>query len=1046
MIIKKFEEIVQRFPTRAAIKAKNKALTYAELNFNANRVAHAITGKDKEAGLGNNNKTQQAALLFDCGIDMIVGLLGALKANKTYVPLDSTHPGKRLLSILEYAEVYLILTDNRNFSLACELCAHAGTKISVLNINAIGETVPGTNIDREASAEKAAYILYTSGSTGKPKGILQIHRNVLYYARNWIERNHMNESDRVSLFTDFTHDGAIPDIYSALLSGACLYPYAMKENGSAAELCMLLAAEKITIWHSTPTLFRYFTGVLEDYDYFPNVRRVLLGGESLRAHDLELYKVYFPNAHLVNVYGQTESTVSSLCIIGPHDTFNDVCLGDPLDETKIFLVDEDGGVKEEIGGGEIVVACDYTAPGYWKDKENTEKVFLGNESGGRFYRTGDMGRFTLQGAIKIMGRKDFQIKIRGFRIELGEIETALLRHYAVVETVVIARPDENNDLYLCAYIVSNQAISSGDLREFLVSELPDYMMPRYFLFLEKMPLTSSGKIDRQQLPEPGNVFDSSDVYVAPANEVEEKLTDIWQEVLKIEKIGVTDNFTELGGHSLLIMSIISKIHRAFNVELELTDVFDHPTIKELAQLIMKSKQTIFAAIEPAEKKEYYPLSSSQKRLYILQQMNPGSLAYHMPEIIPLPADSDWGKIAGVFNKLINRHESLRTSFHIINDTPVQRIHQQVEFDIAHYDLSSGCLDDTGERDNSHLQPSFIIHHFIQAFDLSHAPLLRVGLIKKNDGSSILLVDIHHIISDGVSNAILIKDYQALHNGDEMPPLRLQYKDYAEWQDSEREKETRERQEKYWLKQFAGELPAVDLPHDYPRPVVQSFAGNAIHFKMDAGKTRALRNLAAHENVTLYILMMAVNYVLLAKICGWEDIVMGTDVVGRRHIDLENIIGVFVNTLALRNYPRGEQFFKQFLLEVKKCTLEALEHQEYPFEDLVDRLAINRDASRNPLFDVMFSFWDSQKSMEKIPGAGSPGSGRETYHFGHRTAKFDLSLSIIEAAEHMDLSFEYGTKLFKETTIKKFISYFIKIVDQILENPGIKIWDIVIVND
>jgi len=1043
MIIKKFEEIVGRYPGKAAIKTGSKSLTYAELNFNANRVAHAIAGKDKEAGTGVEK--QQVALLFDYGSDMLVGLLGALKANKTYVPLDFSYPGKRLLYILENSETYLILTDNRNHEFACELSGHAGKKINVLNINTIGDEIPGTAIDREASEERTAYILYTSGSTGKPKGVFQIHRHVLYYTRNWVKRFSITESDRMSLLTSFTHDGAVQDIFSALLSGACLYPYSVKETGSVEELYMLLVKEKLTIWHSTPSLFRYFAGILTGEDHFSDVRWILLGGEPLRAHDLELYKTYFSDACLVNVYGQTESSVSSLCVIDPQNTFDDVSLGEPLDETNIFLMDEDGDMVEEMGGGEIVVACDYITPGYWQDKENSEKVFLHDEHRGRLYRTGDMGRFTARGSIKMMGRKDFQVKIRGFRIELGEIETGLLQHYAVKEAIVIARPDENKDNYLCAYIVSSQLISSEDLREYLFEELPDYMVPRHFIFMEKMPVNSSGKIDRLRLPEPGKIIDSRSAYIAPATEIEKKIAAIWQEVLKVEKIGVNDNFTELGGHSLLIMSIIAKIHRDINVELKLTDVFGNPTIKELSLLVMKSKQTIFSAIEPVEERKYYLLSSSQKRLYILQQMNPNSTAYNMPEIIPLPAGSDWEKIEGTFKRMIKRHESLRTSFHMVNDGPVQKIHHDVGFEIEYYNLST---------DQKSEPPGASIKKLIRPFDLSQPPLLRVVLLKNADESHLLLVDMHHIISDGVSHVILVKDYQALlYESKELPQLRLQYKDFSVWQNNEREKETLKRQEEYWLKEFAGEIPVLNIPTDYLRPVEQSFEGDSVNFEISTEETRALNAVALQGGATLFMVLVAVFNILLSKLSGQEEIIIGTPIAGRRHTDLEKIIGMFVNTLSLRNYPAGNRTFRELLGDVKERLLTVFENQEYPFEELVDKLSVNRDIGRNPLFDIMFILQnmdtgsaDQDQEPEFETGRPVQPDFPQEYENIVQTAKFDLTLSAMERGRGLFLSFQYCTKLFKKETVERFIDYFKKIVSIAVNEPGIRLSEIEIIRE
>jgi amino acid adenylation domain-containing protein len=462
MIIKKFEDQVAKFPGRTAVKTAARELSYGQLDEYANRVAHAIIaesnrGAGREAG---SRQTQQVALFFEHGIDMIVGALGVLKADNIYVPLDISYPEKRLLYLLEDSGSHLILTSHRNFPLAQQLAGQTGGKCSVLNIEAIGGDIPGPPVQREVSGERTAYILYTSGSTGKPKGVYQTLRNMWYYTRNWIERFSITPDDRMSLFTSFTHDGAVQDIFAALLSGACLYPYSMKESSSIEALYMLLVKEKITIWHSVPSLFRFFADTLTEKDQFYDIRWVLLGGEPLREYDLQLYRSYFPKALLANVYGQTESSVSTICTIARENTFDDVSLGLPLDETEILLVDEDGDIVDTMGVGEIVTSCQYLTPAYWRDQESSDRVFTYDEELGRLYWTGDLGRLTAEGFIKMMGRKDFQVKVRGFRVETGEIETALLQHNAVKEVITIARQDEAGDNYLCVYIVSNETTSS----------------------------------------------------------------------------------------------------------------------------------------------------------------------------------------------------------------------------------------------------------------------------------------------------------------------------------------------------------------------------------------------------------------------------------------------------------------------------------------------------------------------------------------------------------------------------------------------------------
>jgi amino acid adenylation domain-containing protein len=607
------------------------------------------------------------------------------------------------------------------------------------------------------------------------------------------------------------------------------------------------------------------------------------------------------------------------------------------------------------------------------------------------------------------------------------------------------------------------------------------MIPSYFVRLEKIPLTPNGKVDRRALPKPG--LKAGESYTAPGNEIEKKLVDIWSEVLEIEKenIGINDNFFQLGGHSLKATVMVSKMHRVFDVKLPLVEIFRMPRIKDLATYIKMAIQDKYYDIEAVEEKEYYPLSSAQNRLYILQRMIPGSITYNMPEIIPLPKEFELGKIDETFNKLIKRHESLRTSFHLVNDMSVQVIHEEVEFKIDYYNLTTEDTAGT-ERESYNLQntkykqnlasplaqtrnTNTIIKYFIQPFDLSQAPLLRVGLIRllptpsalrshpSQEGRSILMVDMHHIISDGVSHEILVKDFLVLHQGEELPPLRVQYKDFSEWQDGEKEEENFKKQEEYWLKEFAGEIPVLELPTDYPRPAEQSFEGDSVNFEISTEETQTLNTLALTGGSTLFMVLVAVFNILLSKLSGQEEIIIGAPIAGRRHADLEKIIGMFVNTLSLRNYPAGDRTFRNFLEDIKERLLLVFENQEFPFEELVDKLSVKRDIARNPLFDFMFVLQNmntgAEVQVEETEIENSqlfqPDSSNE-YENIFQTAKFDLTLTAVERGRRLFFSIQYCTKLFKKETIERFIVYFKKIVSIVMIEPGIMISDIEIISE
>jgi amino acid adenylation domain-containing protein len=540
--------------------------------------------------------------------------------------------------------------------------------------------------------------------------------------------------------------------------------------------------------------------------------------------------------------------------------------------------------------------------------------------------------------------------------------------------------------------------------------------------------------------------------VAPRTAIEKKIVNLWAELLGRDaahisqmqnSLGIDDDFFQLGGHSLKAMILVSKIHKELNVKLPLAEFFKFPTIRGLSQYILETGKDIYKSIIPVEKKEYYALSSAQKRMYILQQIDLKNTAYNMPQVMPLAGELDNKRLEDSFNKLIKRHDSLRTSFHMIDEQPVQKIHDYAKLEIEYYRLPANYKEDKDHK----------IHYFVRAFDLTASPLLRVGLVKTVDEKQYLLVDMHHIISDGISLQVLREDFATLYEGGELPFLRLQYKDFSQWQNND--KERFKNQEKYWLKEFAGELPVLNLPADYPRPLKQSFAGNSLNFKIPAAETRALKTMAHQQGVTLFMILGAFINILLAKLCGQDDIIIGAPVAGRRHADLEKIIGMFVNTLALRNYPNSEKSFTVFLSQLKERTLEAFENQEYQFEDLVEKVATARDMSRNPLFDVLFM-------VENI----NPTAGKEEEQENNliRIAKFDLEINVYETTETtetteiaeisevgevdsmLNIMFIYCAELFKKETIERFTIYFKKIIALIIQKPGIRIKDIEIVTD
>ncbi len=1009
MLINKFVEQVSQTPQAIAIKTPQQEFTYEALNRYATLITHAIL--NTSSTLPPNGTV---GLLFNHGAPMIAALLGVLKAGMVYVPLAPDYPLQRLTYMVTDAQISCLLTDAANETIAITLAQE--NNIPYLNIDAIKtETLP-VEIT-EIPTNPLAYIIYTSGSTGHPKGVLQTQENVYYYVRNWIRIFSIIPSDRLTLISSFSHDGAQQDIYAALLTGATLYPFSLKrdQNAGSIELSQFLIHEQITLWHSVPSLYHYFANTLTGNEHFPLLRFIILGGEPVLTHHVFLFQKYFPHSSLANVYGQTESSVSSIWLARPDTPVDKITIGTPLDRTTIFLINTLGKEAEPLETGEIVVASPHVSPGYWHDENASEKVFTHDPKFGTLYWTGDLGCLLLNGQIEFLGRRDSQIKIRGYRIELREIESLLLQHKAIQEAAVTARKDAAGDWFIVAYLITKPTvqITVHQWREYVGNSLPDYMIPSYFVPMERFPLTTSNKIDRKALPDPeiGNLPD----YIPPTTDTQLALTRIWAEVLTLpaDKIGIHTNFFELGGHSLKAVALTLKIHKQFNAKVPLEEVFKRVTIQEQALYIETANKELFLSVAPAEKRSFYPLSAAQKRLYFLQNMEETSTGYNMPRVMQLEGEVHIDRLQDTFNMLIKRHDVFRTSFFMYQETPVQRVEDHVEWAIVYQDIATESIDKS-------------INAFIRPFDLSHAPLLRVVLLRLAEDAHLFLVDMHHIISDGTSMGLLIKEFMVLYEARPLPDLQLHYQDYAVWENQRQAEITQ--QQAYWLTQFADEIPVLELPLDYPRPLLQQFAGNSLHFIVDTPSTNALNTLALQQGSTLYVVLLALYNVFLAKICNQDIIAIGTPTAGRRHVDLEKVIGMFVNTLVLKNNPADSKSLTFFLAEVKSNTLSAFANQDYQYDALVETVVKTRDTSRNPLFDTMFTLQN-----QEIPAIENPALKLTYYPYQRQTTQFDLTLICVEGTNQLGFTFEYSTALFKEETIQRFSHYFQKAISSLLAN-------------
>jgi amino acid adenylation domain-containing protein len=1020
-------------------------VTYEELNARAHQLAQELWHK----GIGPN---QIAAIMVEHPLEMVAGIWGILKAGAAYLPLDPNYPVNAATRILCDSNAGVLVTEESLAETAAELAS--SSPLSIIYMDEVGELEAEVTAPELASIDNPsnlAYVIYTSGSTGTPKGVLVEHKGVVNYTRWRIETLGLTAADVTLQPLSYCFDGFASNFFSSLLSGGTLYMIPGSKRLEPTYIKEVISEYKITNVSLVPGIYNYLMESAEPED-LKSLRFVVLAGDRSTVNLIKKSKQKASHVRLLNEYGPTEATVTAAGRPGIDET-NPAIIGHPIYNVQIYILDNFLKPLPVNAPGELYIAGAGVARGYLNNPELTKEMFMENpyKTGNRFYKTGDIGRWLPEGEIEFVGRTDRQVKIRGYRIELGEIERQLILNKEIKEAVVIAGEnpfgDKAQDKYICAYLVSNQEekLDISKLKLFLSKRLPDYMIPSNIIQIDKIPLNPNGKIDRKALPEPG--ITAGDNYTVPSSELEKKLAHMWSEVLRVKKemIGVDTNFFQLGGHSLIAVTLVSQIYREFNVNVPLAQIFEMPFIRGLAQYISKAKRSIYEKIEPVEKKEYYVLSSVQKRLYILQQMEPTGIAYNIPHIFELKQETDLEELTGIFQKLIQRHETFRTSFfEIIEGKPFQKIHEQVEFSVEYDEAGEHEIDKTMRR-------------FIRPFDMSKAPLMKVGAIKVGEDRYILMVDVHHIIADGKSLEVLVQDFKTLSERGYLLELRLQYKDFSEWQANLKENGAMEQQEKYWLKVFEGGAPTPMMPIDYSRPAKQSFEGSVVSFTLDKQEAKALKIMALEEGVTMYMLFLAIFNVWLSKICRQQDIVVGASVAGRRHADMEKIIGMFVNTLALRNYPQGEKRFKDFLEEVKERTLEAFENQDYPFEYLVNKVETPRDISRNPLFDVMFLFTEfNREAREKseelshsstIKPLNDVNPGKQmTIKFENNVSRFDMTLNVVIIEEDFFFDLIYCTKLFKKETIEKTVSSFKKLVSCVLENPENKLSEIKLISE
>ncbi len=1023
-----FETQAARTPAALAVAFGSEEWSYRQLNERANQVAHYLHGLNVGPGM-------LVGVLMERSPLMIAALLGVLKAGAAYVPLDRAYPEQRLAFMLEDANSPVLLTQR---GLTADLSLD-GTKIVSLDSHwQVISRESVENPDAGITADNYAYVIYTSGSTGQPKGV-QIQHGALLNLISWHQRTYaVSSSDRATQLAGVGFDASVWELWPYLSAGASVHIPDDETRAEPAKLRDWLIAEDVTITF-LPTPLAESILTLE-WPSQLSLQTLLTGGDRLRC-----YPAPSLSFKLVNHYGPTEYTVvacSDPVLPAKQRSETMPPIGRPVDNTHIYLLDAQLRRVPISVYGELHIGGNGLATGYLNRPDLTAERFIPNpfstEAGARLYRTGDLARWLPNGQIEFFGRLDHQVKVRGFRIELGEIEAVLTTHPAIREAIVMTREDEGDERRLVAYVTANenQVVTLSDLRNFLKERLPDYMVPTFFVRLEVMPLTANGKVDRLMLPAPDRTrLEINEAFMPPRTPVEEALLEIWLQVLKVERVGIHDNFFDLGGHSLLATQIVSRVREVFKIELPLRRVFEEPTVAGLASSIEAAfniEQGVQApAMQPVTRDGHLPLSFAQHRLWFLDQLEPGSPLYHIPAAVRLEGRLNVAALLRSFEEIKRRHESLRTHFVVIDGEPVQVTSSDAAWQIEEIDWS-----DLPEPARQAQLRSLGRTMALEPFDLSFAPPLRACLVKSSADEHILFLTMHHIISDGWSMGVLIRElavlYEAFSEGkpSPLPELPIQYADFAVWQHNWLQGDNLAAHLSYWKQQLGGNLPVLDLATDFPAPPQPTYKGARRSLTLPASLTKAIRALSVQEGVTLYMTLLAAFQTLLYKYTGQIDVVVGTPIAGRNRTEIEGLVGLFVNTLVMRTDLSGNPTFKELLARAQDVALGAYLHQELPFEELVKEFQVERHLNRNPLFQVMLI-------LQNVPALALELSNLRLslLETESETAKFDLTLTIEDRADNLVAELEYNVDLFTATTAERMLNHFQVLLAGVVADPS-----------
>ena len=1034
-----FEEQAARTPERLALRCGAETLTYRELDQQANQLAHFLARQ----GVGPDGLV---GLCLERSTAMMVGVLGILKAGGAYVPLNADHPRTRLEEQLKSA--CALVTESK---LVAGLPDFAAPLLVIDRDQPLLARESKSNPECRATPENLVYVIYTSGSTGVPKGVAVRHRNLVNYADFITKKLGLGEHPQGLEFATVSTLGADLGntcIYPALISGGGLHliPYEMATD--ALRFSEYLSKHPVDVLKIVPSHLQALLEGQENANFLPG-KYLIIGGEALTPRLVSKIASLQPSCQILNHYGPTETTVGSLTFSlqdyeGRNSPQLSIPIGRPIQNTEVYVLDAQLQPVPVGMPGELYISGAGVTAGYLGDPHKTAERFVKNifspDLQSKMYRTGDLVRYGEDGAIEFLGRGDDQVKVRGFRVELGEIEVALARHSAVKQAVVVAKEDAQGEKRLLAYVVADGGAELGEaLRGYLKQELPDYMVPQAVMVMPKLPLNANGKIDRKALPQPEEVSQAR-TYVPPHTATEATIAEIWAEVLHRDKgqISVDDDFFDLGGHSLLATQVVSRIRRALNIELPLRMLFEFHSVAGLAEQAEKIASAHLPqspGIRAVPRDKPLPLSFAQQRLWVLDQIDPNNSLYNVPRAIRLKGKLNINALTDSLNQIVRRHEALRTTFATGTDgAPIQVVADSLVLEVPMVELSRWPAE---EREAAARE--IASKEARTPFDLARGPLLRAKLLRLDGEDHVLLLTLHHVVSDAWSAGVFFEELGALYTAylqgqpSPLPELAIQYADYAAWQRSWLEGQVLASQLSYWREHLLGAPPVIELPCDRPRPEVRSFAGAHEAIPLPDQVADGVKVFSQQQGVTAFMTMLAAFKALLTRYSGQEHIVLGTDIANRTTAETERLIGFFINLLPLHTDLSGDPSFRELVLRVREVALGAYAHQDIPFDKLVEDLQPERKLSHNPIVQALFVMQNVPASRRELPGLELDAFAAPLTH-----SKFDLAIFIQDTFTETLGHWVYSTELFERKTILRIASHFATLLGHAIEQPDTRL--------